>query len=243
MLNIRTSALPGALYDTALKKRRVAGFAVIAVLLTLFVIFNRVPKPRHRPSRPRRRRVADRRVLSGVLHRARTRIFPFLPLVGVLANLSAPRRRRHDIRLPRGGRDRIVHLPKMERAGAFGRRRIRLAQRADSGPRHESVFGVHRPGGVRVSQARGRAWRRRWRLCRGLRPLNLPSLIMVAMVFVPMIGGTRVALSVVGALLLGPLVAKIARGGEPREPADGLAISPAAIPRPGARRAMGRDAA
>ena len=49
------------------------------------------------------------------------------------------------------------------------------------------------------------------------------------MVFVPMIGGTRVTLSVVGALLLGPLVAKIARGGEPREPADGLAISPAAI--------------
>ena len=44
MLNIRTHDLPGSLYNTALKKRRVAGFAVIAVLLTLFVIFNRVPK-------------------------------------------------------------------------------------------------------------------------------------------------------------------------------------------------------
>ena len=43
----------------------------------------------------------------------------------------------------------------------------------------------------------------------GSSTLNLPAIIMAAMVFSPMIGGTRVAVSLVGALLIGPLVAAV----------------------------------
>lgn len=41
--------------------------------------------------------------------------------------------------------------------------------------------------------------------------MNLPALIMAAAVFIPIIGGSRIALSVLGALMLGPLVAWVAR--------------------------------
>ena len=49
----------------------------------------------------------------------------------------------------------------------------------------------------------------------GSATLNLPAIIMAAMVFSPMIGGTRIAVSLVGALLIGPLVAAVVgeRGG------------------------------
>ena len=46
-------------------------------------------------------------------------------------------------------------------------------------------------------------------ITQGSSTFNLPSLIMAAMVFAPLIGGTRIAVSLVGALLIGPLVAKI----------------------------------
>ena len=39
--------------------------------------------------------------------------------------------------------------------------------------------------------------------------LNLPAIIMAAMVFAPLIGGTRIAVSLVAALLIGPLVALV----------------------------------
>ena len=39
--------------------------------------------------------------------------------------------------------------------------------------------------------------------------LNLPALIMVVLVFTPVLGGSRIVLSVVGALLIGPLVALV----------------------------------
>ncbi len=39
--------------------------------------------------------------------------------------------------------------------------------------------------------------------------MNLPALVMVAMIFAPMLSGSRIVLSVVGALLLGPLVAAV----------------------------------
>ena len=46
-------------------------------------------------------------------------------------------------------------------------------------------------------------------IVQGSSTLNLPAIIMAAMVFAPMIGGTRIALSIVGALVLGPLVAAV----------------------------------
>ena len=46
-------------------------------------------------------------------------------------------------------------------------------------------------------------------ITQGSSTFNLPALIMAAMVFAPLIGGTRIAVSLVGVLLIGPLVAKI----------------------------------
>ena len=40
----RAGGFPRTLYDTGLKKRRVVGLAILAILLTLFLIFNRIPK-------------------------------------------------------------------------------------------------------------------------------------------------------------------------------------------------------
>jgi cytochrome c biogenesis protein CcdA len=41
---VRISSFPQTLYDTELKKRRVVGLVLLAVLLTLFLVFNRLPK-------------------------------------------------------------------------------------------------------------------------------------------------------------------------------------------------------
>ena len=47
-------------------------------------------------------------------------------------------------------------------------------------------------------------------IVQGSATLNLPALLMAAMVFTPMLAGSRVGLSLVGALMLGPLVARLA---------------------------------
>ena len=46
-------------------------------------------------------------------------------------------------------------------------------------------------------------------IVQGSSTLNLPALFMAAMVFTPMLAGTRIGLSLVGALILGPLVASL----------------------------------
>ncbi|HJO83104.1 MAG TPA: FG-GAP-like repeat-containing protein [SAR202 cluster bacterium] len=48
-------------------------------------------------------------------------------------------------------------------------------------------------------------------ITQGSSTLNLPAVIMATLVFVPLIGGTRIGLSLIGALLIGPLVAKLVR--------------------------------
>ncbi len=54
----------------------------------------------------------------------------------------------------------------------------------------------------------------------GSSTLNLPALVMVAMIFAPLLGGTRITLSVIGGLLIGPLVASIVRENKDKPPAD-----------------------
>ena len=49
-------------------------------------------------------------------------------------------------------------------------------------------------------------------IAQGSSTLNLPAMIMAALVFTPLIGSSRIALSIVGAVLIGPIVAKLVRG-------------------------------
>ena len=58
----------------------------------------------------------------------------------------------------------------------------------------------------------------------GSSTLNLPALVMVVLVFSPMLGGSRILLSVVGVLLIGPLVALIVGVGKP-SPADEVDVT------------------
>jgi len=57
-------------------------------------------------------------------------------------------------------------------------------------------------------------------ITQGSSTMNLPALIMVSMVFIPLIGGSRVVLSIVGTLLLGPIVARVV--GHMRESTTGF---------------------
>ncbi len=52
----------------------------------------------------------------------------------------------------------------------------------------------------------------------GSATLNVPALVMVALVFSPMLGGSRIVISLVGALLIGPLVALIVKDIKQPEP-------------------------
>ena len=56
-------------------------------------------------------------------------------------------------------------------------------------------------------------------IVQGSSTLNLPALIMAAMVFTPMLSGSRIGMSVVGALLIGPLVG-MAAGRHARPPEE-----------------------
>ena len=57
-------------------------------------------------------------------------------------------------------------------------------------------------------------------ITQGSSTLNLPAMIMAAMVFAPLIGGSRIALSLVGALLIGPFVAQMVRGDQQLIPSE-----------------------
>ena len=55
-------------------------------------------------------------------------------------------------------------------------------------------------------------------MVQGSSTLNLPGIVMALVVFTPLLGGSRIALSLLGGLLIGPLVALVA--GEKRERGD-----------------------
>ena len=52
----------------------------------------------------------------------------------------------------------------------------------------------------------------------GSATLNLPALVMVALVFSPMLGGSRIVISVIGVLLIGPVVALLLGNRRERQP-------------------------
>ena len=68
-------------------------------------------------------------------------------------------------------------------------------------------------------------------ITQGSSTLNLPAMVMAAVVFTPMLAGSRIVLSVIGALLLGPLVATIVgqRGRAPAPIVINLAEQDAAL--------------
>ena len=211
MLDIRISRFPNALYDSALKKRRVVGLALIAILLTLFLLFNRIPKldtvqadlavatsPASEcfqgfcvegpPDASLLERWWDfsltylRLVTAGM-------IFAFL-VAGATEAFVFPKSGGWAISATgiKGSLKGLLIGPAMNLCSACI---VPVA----------SAFR-RRGSGIETTLA----------ITQGSSTLNLPSLIMAAMVFAPLIGGARIAVSIVAALLIGPLVARIVRG-------------------------------
>ena len=234
MLNIQTSALPGSLYDTALKKRRVAGFAIIAVLLALFVIFNRVPKldtvqadlvaATSPAAECFQGFCIEREPESSLFSRWWDFSLTYLRLVAVGMAFAF---------LVAGASEAFI-FPKSSGQAFAGGGVAGSLRGLIVGPAMNLCSACIAPV-ASAFRRRGSSVETTLSIAQGSATLNLPALIMVAMVFAPMIGGTRLALSLAGALILGPLAAKIVRA-RSEDAADGAPTAPVVI------RAPERDA-
>ena len=213
MLQIRAISFSGSFYDSGTKKRRILGIALVAVLLTLFLIFNRVPKL---DTIQADLAVATSPVAecfqgfciegppeSSLLSRWWDFSLTYLRLVSVgmaFAFLVA-------------GATEAFLFPKtggwgLSATGIKGSLKGLLV-----GPAMNLCSACIVPV-ASAFRRRGSGVETTLAITQGSSTLNLPALIMAAMVFAPLIGGSRIGLSLVGALLIGPIVARVVRGKE-----------------------------
>ena len=200
------------MFDTTLKKKRLVGLVLLAVLLGLFLWFNRIPKldtvaedliSATAPAIQCFQGLCiDDSPESSLLDRWWDFSLIYLKLVAVgmtfafvIAGLT------HAFLVPpeanRGWSDR----------GIKGSLRGLVI-----GP----VMNLCSACIVPISSAfrrRGAGVETTLAIVQGSSTLNLPALIMVVAVFPPVLAGSRIGLSLVGALLLGPLVAFLVRSG------------------------------
>ena len=210
---MRISGFPNSMYDTAPKKRRIVGLVLLAVLLTLFLVFNRVPK------------------LDTVRADLAVATSPVAECFQGFCIEGSP----DSTLLSRWWDFSLTYLRLVSLGMTFAFLVAGLTE-AFLFPK-SSGWGLSATGikgslkGLLVGPAMNlcsacivpvaSAFRRRGSglettlaITQGSSTLNLPALIMAAMVFAPLIGGARIGLSLVGALLIGPLVARVVRGDE-----------------------------
>ena len=214
MLNIRarTSNFPNSLYDSGLKKRRIVGLILIGIMLALFLAFNRVPK------------------LDTVQADLVVATSPVAECFQGFCIEGQPEKSFFE----RWWEFSLTYL-QLVTVGMIFAFLVAGATEAFVFPKSGgwSLSGTGIKGALKglligpavnlcsacivpVASAfrrRGSGIETTLAITQSSSTFNLPSLIMAAMVFAPLIGGTRIAVSLVGVLLIGPLVAKIARGG------------------------------
>ena len=206
---------------TSLSKKRAIGLAILAVLLTLFLMFNRIPK------------LDTVRADLAIATSSQQECFQGFCIETEEASLLS---RWWDfsityLRLVAVGMTFAFLVAGVTEAFLFPSGSSRSF--ATSGVRGSLKGLIVGPAMnlcsaciVPISSAfrqRGASIESTLAIVQGSSTMNLPAMIMAAMVFVPMIGGTRIALSVVGALLIGPLVAAVI--GERGRVAPGLQIT------------------
>ena len=210
MLQISASKIPASLYDTAPKKRRVAGAVIVAILLVLFVAFNRVPKldtvqadlavAASPAAECFQGFCIEREPETTLLERWWDFSLTYLQLVAVgMAFAFLVAGATEAFLFPRDGGWELSG------SGVRGSLKGLLV-----GPAMNLCSACIVPV-ASAFRRRGSGVETTLAIAQGSSTLNLPAIIMAAMVFAPLIGATRIALSVAGALLIGPLVAKIAR--------------------------------
>ena len=207
----RAGGFPQTLYDTGLKKRRVVGLALLAILLTLFLIFNRIPKLDTVEADLAAAASPKTECFQGfcfetdpdtsLLSRWWDFSLTYLRLVTlgmVFAFLVA-------------GVTEVFLFPK----SGFGGFASRGIQGSLKGLLVGPAMNLCSACIVPVASAfrrRGAGIEATLAIAQGSSTLNLPAMIMAVMVFAPLIGGSRIALSIVGAILIGPIVAKLVSG-------------------------------
>ena len=200
------AVFPEAMFDTSLKKKRVAGFVLLAILLTLFLLFNRIPKVDTVQGDLAAATSPQTECFQGfcietppdstLLSRWWSFSLTYLRLVALGMTFA----------FLVGGLFEAFFFPRSSGPGFSGGGVKGALKGLLVGPAMNLCSACIVP----VSSAfrrRGASIETTLAIVQGSSTLNLPSLIMAVMVFAPMIGGARIVLSVVGALLIGPLVA------------------------------------
>jgi uncharacterized membrane protein YraQ (UPF0718 family) len=195
-------------FDTALKKKRVIGLVLLATLLSLFLVFNRLDKldtVREDLAAATSPQVQcfqgfclERPPESTLLSRWWDFSLTYLKLVTVgmvFAFLVA-------------GLTEALLFPK---AGGqeFSQKGIKGSLKGlIVGPPMTLCSACIVPV-ASAFRRRGAGIEATLAITQGSSTLNLPALVMVVLVFTPMLAGSRLVLGVVGALLIGPLVAMV----------------------------------
>ena len=208
--------------DTSLKKKRAVGLAILALLLTLFLLFNRIPKldtvradlaiATSSQQECFQGFCIETREESSLLSKWWNFSITYLRLVALGMTFAF---------LVAGVTE--AFLFPTGSSGSFATGGVRGSLKGlIVGPAMNLCSACIVPISSAFRQ-RGASIESTLAIVQGSSTLNLPAMIMAAMVFAPMIGGTRIALSLVGALLIGPLVAMVA--GEQGRVARGLGLS------------------
>ena len=194
--------------DTSLKKKRAVGLVILAVLLTLFLLFNRIPKLDTVRADLAIATSSEQECFQGfcietqeessLLSRWWDFSITYLRLVAFGMTFAF---------LVAGVTEAFLFPQGSSRSFATGGVRGSL-KGLIVGPAMNLCSACIVPISSAFRQ-RGASIESTLAIVQGSSTLNLPAMIMAAMVFAPMIGGTRIALSIVGALLIGPLVASL----------------------------------
>ena len=208
------------MFDTTLKKKRAIGLVLLGILLTLFLVFNRFPK-------------LD--VVRADLDAATA------PQAECFQGFCIEREPDSTL-LSRWWDFSLTYL-ELVAAGMLFAFLVAGLTESFLFPAAGSRFLTG--GGILKGTLKGLAIGPVWNLCsacivpvtgafrrrgagiegtlamiQGSSTLNLPAMVMVILVFTPMLGGSRIVISIVGALLIGPLVALVV--GEKRDESEHL---------------------
>ncbi len=215
MLRIPATAgnFPHSLYDSGLKKRRIIGLILIAIMLALFLAFNRIPKL---DTVQADLAVATSPVAEcfqgfciegppekSFLSRWWDFSLTYLRLVAVGMTFAF---------LVAGATEAFL-FPKSAAWSISGTGIKGSLKGLMVGPAMNLCSACIVPV-ASAFRRRGSGIETTLAITQGSSTFNLPALIMAAMVFAPLIGGARIGVSFVGALLIGPLVAMVVRENE-----------------------------
>ena len=200
--------------DTKTKKKRAAGLVLLAVLLTLFLLFNRIPKLETVEGDLEAAAAPEAECFQGfcieagadttLLSRWWDFSLTYLELVALGMTFAF---------LVAGATEAFLFPGSSSRR--FAGKGVKGAlQGLLVGP----IMTLCSACIVPISTAfrrKGASIEATLSIVQGSATMSLPALIMAAMVFTPMLSGSRIVLSVLGALLIGPIVARVVgdRGG------------------------------